>query len=267
MADCSDLHLGNIVFTIPNTNSYTVDELYAAIGRPKMVPIDTHPLWREDLGFVSHQPKFLVDTPSVVDMWALCKSPVRVPSVCLIDFTESFHIPFNLDHPEPGTPLPLAAPELILGLLSEITTGIDIWAFACTSWELLGEDSLFNTSCNSAAETLADMIFLLRGNERENIPKQFWKIFWEELRGELWFEHNGRPVSGCTKGWMELGGTQGWMDWEGRFKHLRGSKDKPLSGVDEAVLRRVLKAALLFEPTKRATAKGIVHMLPESWAN
>ena len=66
---------------------------------------------------------------------------------------------------------------------------------------------------------------------------------------------------------MDLGGTQGWMDWEARFKHLRGSKDKALSGEDEAVLRRVLKAALLFEPTERATAKEIVHMLPESWAN
>ena len=57
------------------------------------------------------------------------------------------------------------------------------------------------------------------------------------------------------------------MDWDERFKHMRGSKDKAWSGEDEAVLRRVLKAALLFEPTERATAKEILPMLPEAWAN
>ena len=56
------------------------------------------------------------------------------------------------------------------------------------------------------------------------------------------------------------------MDWDERFRNIRGSKDKALSG-EEAVLGRVLKAALLFEPTERATAKEILPMLPEAWAN
>jgi len=41
-ADCLDLHLGNIVFTIPNINFYTVDELYATIRQPIMLPVSTH---------------------------------------------------------------------------------------------------------------------------------------------------------------------------------------------------------------------------------
>jgi hypothetical protein len=41
-ADCLDLHLGNIVFTIPNINFYTVDELYATVGHPIILPISTH---------------------------------------------------------------------------------------------------------------------------------------------------------------------------------------------------------------------------------
>jgi len=142
-----------------------------------------------------------MDTPSVVNMWSLCTSLLPGPSVRLIDFIKSFHILFNLDHPGPGTPLRLSAPELILCFPSEIATSIDIWAFVCTSWELLGRDSLFYTGFNSRAEILADMIFLLRGKGRENILEQFWNLFREKLgralvRSEWW------AVSGRAEGWM-----------------------------------------------------------------
>ena len=113
---------------------------------------------------------FLVDTPSVVDMWAWCTSQLRVPSLRLIDFTECIYIPFNPGDPWPGTPLSLAAPELLRSFNSEMTTGIDIWAFASTSWELLGEDSLFNTVYNAIAEILANIIFF-SARKRERISQ------------------------------------------------------------------------------------------------
>ncbi|KAF8544262.1 hypothetical protein BDD12DRAFT_906586 [Trichophaea hybrida] len=73
--------------------------------------------------------------------------------------------------------------------------------------------------------------------------------FWKKLRREYWFDQSGQT--------------------EERIKHLRGSKEDALSGEDEEVLEemleKVLKAALLFEPTKRATAKEIVQMVPEMW--
>ena len=92
VANCLDLHLGNIVFTIPNISSYMVEELNIAVGRDELVPINAHPLWREESNLGRHQAMFLVDTPSVVDMWAWCTSQLRVPSVRLIDFTESIYI-------------------------------------------------------------------------------------------------------------------------------------------------------------------------------
>ena len=264
-ANWLDLHLGNMAFTMPNINlnSYTVDELYAAIGQPVVVPADTHPLWREGSDFISHQPEFLVDTPPVAKLWSLCSCSLPGPSIRLIDFTESFHIPFNPDHNDPGTPLGLAAPELILGFSSEVTTSVDIWAFACTCWEILGRGCLFKAIFNTRAEILADMIFFLGGKERENIPERFWSFFGGKLGGERWFDQNGQAVSGRAKDWM--GGTQGWLNWEERIEHLRGSGDDALSGEDQEVLRKVLKAALLFEPSKRATAKEIVQMVSEIW--
>ena len=56
-ADWLVLHLGNMAFTIPNINlnPHTFDELYVAIGEPVMLPVDIHPLWREDPNLVSHQ--------------------------------------------------------------------------------------------------------------------------------------------------------------------------------------------------------------------
>ena len=260
MTDWLDLHLGNMAFTMPNINSYTVDELYAAVGQPAVIPVAD---WRDEPSLVNHRPKFLVDTPPVANMWSLCTSSLPGPSVRLIDFTESFHIPFNPDFDGPGTPLGLAAPELILGFLSEITTSVDIWAFACTCWELLGRHFLFNAPFNTRAELLADVIFLLRGKERENISERFWNLFWGKLGGERWFDQNGQPVSGNEEYW--IGGTKGWKDWEERIKHLRGSGEDPLSREDEEVLKKVLKAALRFEPIERATAKEIVQMVPEMW--
>ena len=92
VADCLDLHLEKIVFTIPNINFYTVGELHTAIGRPIMIPIDTHPLWREESSFVSHQPKFLVDTPSVVECAQILYSynmPIFYHSLLIVNSNES----------------------------------------------------------------------------------------------------------------------------------------------------------------------------------
>ena len=229
-ADWLNLHLENIAFTIPNINlnSFTVGELYAAIGQPVLIPANTHPCWYGDSEFVNHQPEFLVDTPPVAKLWSLCSSSLPGPSVRLIDFTESFRIPFNPDHSEPGTPLGLAAPELTLCFSSEITTSIDIWTFACTCWDILGRNCLFKAIFNTRAEILADMMFLLGGKERENIPERFWNFLGGNLGGERWFDQNGQAVSGRAKDWM--GGTEGWLNWE---EKLRGSGEDALNGEDE----------------------------------
>jgi hypothetical protein len=87
------------------------------------------------------------------------------PSLRIIDFTESFCIPLPAIREIPGTPLTFASPELIFvqtGLLGRehITTGIDVWAFACMMYRLLGKGKFFISITGTADDVLADMIYL-----------------------------------------------------------------------------------------------------------
>lgn len=116
---CVDLHIGNMVFATPDINSHTIDELYAAMGSPsRLSPVSS--------SGTRHHPQRQVIPPSVSYMWSFCNSLVPGSSVCLIDFGESFHVPFSHDHPFPGTPAHFAAPELLMPFPSEITTSINI---------------------------------------------------------------------------------------------------------------------------------------------
>lgn len=114
----SDLHTGNIAFTIPSLDSMAEEALLDVLGSPRtglVHAFDEGPL-------PPGLPRYLVwpaNTPA--DRASL------ETSTKLIDFGESF-LPGN--RPETlHTPLALRAPELLLG--EEWDSRVDLWASGC----------------------------------------------------------------------------------------------------------------------------------------
>jgi ketosteroid isomerase-like protein len=58
-----------------------------------------------------------------------------------------------------------------------------------------------------------------------------------------------------------MGGYRNWGTWEERITELE------LGDQVEAVMRKILEAAVVMDPRERATASETMRMIPESWAN
>jgi serine/threonine protein kinase len=264
-----DLHAGNVAFALPNLDALSVEELYEHIGQPRTVPFyqdETWGMFEEDevpASFSPHQPRYRVAPPSPKKLWRLCcggKFPdSSLPSIRILDFTESFRIPLPATQEIPGTPLVYASPELLLvqgGLLGRehITTGIDIWAFACMMYRLLGTCNLFATIFGTSGDMLADIISFFGGKAKA--PEEIWRIFWEELHGSKWFEEDGKPTRMA----------QGCRHWEQRIIPRVRTEDRDVFlREDEPVVRKILTAALKWDKNERASMLDIVGMIPESW--
>lgn len=258
-----DLHLRNIAFEITaDINSWTVEELYAALGgEPVKIPFHEAPDYDcynapplENASF--HQPKYLVATPTVPHLWALCIA--SEPRIRLIDFSESFRLPF---HPEsqtlPGTPWEFAAPELLLNLPAEVTLSIDIWALGCIIYSLLGHCSPFIEPFGNLQHILAEIMIYTGGKDR--MPESFRRAFSKFPALKSSEEQIGMLFHIIP-------------NWD---CHLRGQLDNPdaddytpvapLGTEDYEVVRAVIAASLVVDPAKRAPARKILEILREAW--
>jgi serine/threonine protein kinase len=230
--------------------------VYAALGgEPIRVPLCTafryasaHPRDSDS----SHQPKYLVCPPAARKLWALCNS--LAPSIRVIDFSESFFLPFS-GQILPGIPRDFAAPELLLKLPAEVSQGIDIWALGCIIYELLGSTCLFYSMWDSLSYQIADIVAVLGG--KEALPERFRDAFRE---------------SGAPRPLEDDDDDDEFerLDWDGRMKILPGEPEEfadvdQLCEADEAVMKKVLGEAMVIEPANRATAEAIVAMMPEAW--
>ena len=213
--------------------SYVCEELY--------IPITSEE---------AHHPKYLVAPTSAAVLWDLCTRD-RLPSIRILDFTESFLTPFSPDQPLPGTPMQVAAPEQLMGFRGEISTAIDIWSFACTAYRLIADFDMF--SFNTRTAHLADLLFLSGG--KNNVPERFWTEFWEKLGGKGWGRRNGEELE------VSMARTG---DLSRRIRGMRGPQAMALNEEDAAVVGRLLEAAMKVEPKQRCTANGIVRIL-ENW--
>jgi serine/threonine protein kinase len=244
-----DLHTGNIMFALTvDIHAWSVEEVYAALGgEPIKIPFHTAVQYlcglRPPTDLDSpHQPQYLVLPPLVSRLWALCSS--STPNIRLIDFTESFRAPFAPERQRlPGTPRIFAAPELLLELPSEVTMAIDVWALGCTIYRILGSGGPF-ASIGTLSRYMADIVLLLGGEK--NVPERFRKAF-------------------CEIGALSAQKGPRWS-WDDKIPWMRGDPeegDLPLGKEDEAVIRKLIAAALVIEPADRASAAAILAMLQE----
>ena len=241
-----------------DTNSWTVEQLYEALGgKPIKISLDEAlDFYRLDsLDDESHTPKYFVVPPSLCYLWALCTT--SEPSIRLIDLSESFRLPFD---PEtqyfPDPPWEFAAPELLLGLSGEVSLSIDIWALGCTIYSLLGDGSPIYSEFRYISYFLARILIFTGG--KDFMPERFWNAFSEN-------PDVGYAEERIRKNLSHI------LDWDWGLRphdpEFNGDADiVPFEAEDYKVLKAVIAAALVVDPADRAPAGRILEIMREGWA-
>lgn len=152
----SDLHSNNILFQIPNFNSWTVDEVYKKFGEPVQVlnrRLDNGTLGPEVPSYSIFPADMVVPADQVKDN-----------KIKISDFGEAF-----LTNPPKSlhTPMLLLPPETLF--LEKFGPPADIWTLACTLFEILGERALFEAFIPNEDDLIAEMVSTLG-----KLPSRWW---------------------------------------------------------------------------------------------
>jgi serine/threonine protein kinase len=244
----TDVTLRNIVFTLPESlQSLSRKELLDTFGGvplvyPIKLPSEPKPGW----------PQYLVKPPDPALLFGLSTTSDQ-SSIRLVDFTESFKLPFSSLH-LPGTPVFEAAPEILLRAHSAITEKIDVWAFSCVAYEVFAtEGSQPLHGYMGLVSFQIEEIFKELHNAGGGIPDEF-KQLWMSQGKDISFNDSGPQNStpgsyhGC------LGET------------LRTVMETV--GVTEADvegLRVLWRMALLINPLERAPMTEMIGVLQGIW--
>ncbi|KAI0785254.1 kinase-like domain-containing protein [Abortiporus biennis] len=169
-----DLTTSNVLFQFSESvKQWSDDQLYSLLGEPEtdmIATIDGSPPG-------SHAPTEII---APIDNASL--SPLQ-EDITMIDFGQSF----SLDNPPegymPATTIHYASPEARFE--SRISLSSDIWALACTVFEIRAGSPLFEPFLGSEVDILRQTVQMLG-----KLPEPWWNTF-EERR--MWFEDNGDP--------------------------------------------------------------------------
>ncbi|KAA8912217.1 hypothetical protein FN846DRAFT_996557 [Sphaerosporella brunnea] len=235
----ADFHTRNISFALTvDIHGWSVEEVYEALGHPITVSM--------------HEALECASDPAPQSSQISAHQPHSSPSnIRLIDFTESFAMPFSFSEEMgqlPGTPCSVAAPELLLRLSSEVTPAIDVWALGCVIYRVVSDDSPFGGLNGPLGDYLARIMLSLGGET--SIPGRFMDAF-RECGTMTWAQWPGRDES----------------NWDEKFTRSREDPVEALGQEDETVLRKVVGTSLLIDARERASAAEILALLLQGWPN
>ncbi|KAG4432860.1 hypothetical protein IFR05_011660 [Cadophora sp. M221] len=140
-----DLTTSNILFELENMDSWSIEKLYVGLGEPSLEPVYVFNLG--PLG--PSAPEHLYEK---ADFTRLIN--YRTGNLGIVDFGESF---FLNDAPQGlGTPARFCSPELMLERkCSQVS---DVWALACTIFEMRAGYTLFQSFVASDEEALGSIL-------------------------------------------------------------------------------------------------------------
>lgn len=188
-------------------------------------------------------------------------NPIKLIQYCLTDacrvriadFGEAF-LPASRCIPKDlNTPVPMAAPEVIFKDNAKMGASVEIWALACTLFEILGDHRLLESLMADRDEVLIEMVRTL------GKPPDSW---WRDWKGRTrYFEEDGsfKPDSGDTSGEPRT------VDRKERVGEiLRGENEATQEEFGEQellALEGLLAGMLKYEPKDRIQAEEVAKEL------
>ena len=140
-----DFTTSNILLELENMDSWSIEKLYEELGEPSKEPVFAY-----NRGPLSPSaPEHLYEK---ADLTRLIK--YRTGNLKIVDFGESF---FLNDVPEGlGTPARFCSPELMLE--KKCSKASDVWALACTIYEMRSGVTLFQSCMGTDEEALGAIL-------------------------------------------------------------------------------------------------------------
>ncbi|PWY94480.1 kinase-like protein [Aspergillus sclerotioniger CBS 115572] len=234
-----DLHLGNILLKRPlKLDHLSIGELYEEYGTPELervVRLDGTAL---PDGVPSH---------GIFPIWlgeASDKLSLAEAKILLTNFGEAF-LPRKEDIYESHTPLVLRPPEARFEPTRPLSFPSDIWTLACSIWEIIGQQSLFEGFLATEDYMTREQVDTLG-----ILPPEWWEK-WSARHDK--FHENGIPKNRQTlRTWADRFEDSIQVPREKRGMHVI----EP--GECEAIFS-MLRPMLSFRPDDRPTAKQVLE--------
>lgn len=174
-------------------------------------------------------------------------------SVQIADFGEALPPACEKMVKDLNTPVGIAAPEILFedGM---VRLPVDIWALACTLYEILSDTRLLQSFFADRDEIVAEMVSALG-----KLPDRWWHK-WENR--SRYFEEDGafKPDTEVTE-----------ISLKERVERLNQGRDGPVQhGFDAqelSALKQMFVRMLRYEPAERIQIEEILRLLPASWEN
>ncbi len=234
-----DLHSKNIAFQLPNLDFWAIEQIHEHFGKPNINMVgrlDDQPLGPE-------VPPYTVE-PAY--FWSAEKEGPK-QQIKIIDFGEATLS--TEERKKLRTPMLLQPPESFFGESVELSA--DIWAFACTVFDIFGKRSLFEAFMPDKDSVLLEMISTLG-----MLPDRWWRK-WDN-RSQYFFTDGTQNTTTMTQ-------TQEPRPLALRIEQMRlgqggqlGEAPEQLNAEDLAGLQKLLTSMLRYEPVERATTEEVV---------
>ncbi|KAF8073768.1 kinase domain-containing protein [Lyophyllum atratum] len=230
-----DFHYNNLLFTIPGFHSWSIEDVCWHFGHPEREPVKRV----DGQALTPAAPHYLVTTPNSRRLDDLVLN--ENCHIKITDFGESFHISDREKPTSLGTPISLAAPEIIFGDI--IGPPVDVSSLACTIYEVLGDHELLESFFSERDEILIEMVSAFG-----KLPERWWKQWSERSK---FFEENGafKPAADSRP-----------EDLKERLLSIRRvdkEGQRELNG-DLDALRVMLEKMLKYEPKDRVRVEDVV---------
>ncbi|KAL8720610.1 MAG: hypothetical protein Q9225_002545 [Loekoesia sp. 1 TL-2023] len=230
-----DLHVRNILLTLPNIHTMSVNEIDERFHTPraaKVESLDGRPLGPE-------APRYAVMPAQLV----IASDKVNDPRIRISDFGEAW---LNNDQRKDDlqTPIVFLPPEAIFAK-DQLGFPADIWTLACSIYEIMSERPLFEGFMLDRDDIVAEMISCLGP-----LPRPWWEAW--KARGDF-FTEDGSWRSDMTR----------VHDSKSRPLLLRiqenGRESSIFSAGEVECLEKLLRIMLEYDPLKRATIEQVVN--------
>ncbi|KAL9595331.1 MAG: hypothetical protein Q9219_006508 [cf. Caloplaca sp. 3 TL-2023] len=225
-----DLHVGNILFTLPQIDSLSVGEIYQRFHTPRETQIQ-----RMDGAALGPEVPSHSVMPAQIGISA---SEVSDPRIRIVDFGEALLLDDiqSQEDMELQTAVLYVPPEAIFAK-SLIGLPADIWSLACSIYEIMGERTLFEGLIIGRENMVAEMVSCLGP-----LPQDWWNIWQtneEFVENGVW-RTEPEPLS-----------------LHERMNYMGRKGDPDFSTAEREALEKMLQSMLQYEPSKRATIEDV----------